>query len=136
MANTFSGSLDSWTVKTEQRLEAVHRESAVATDRELATPKSEGGNLPYVTGRLRRSRAASTIGPPPVLWRQEDFSGTDAGVEAVIRSATAGQTIWIGFQAPYAKKAEEKHAFVRLTAQRFPQIVEETVQRLKAAEGE
>lgn len=135
MADSFSAKIEGWARKTEQRTVDVFREAARATDEEVARPKEEGGNLPVLSGNLRRSRAASTIGPPATLWRQKEFTGTDAGVLSVIQGAAIGQTIWIGFQAPYAKKAEENHGFVRLTAQRWPQIVEEAVRAVKSRDG-
>lgn len=127
MAGTFSAKIAAFATDTEKRIGDVVRESALLVDQELARPKDAGGNLPVVSGNLRASRAASTIGMPPVLWRQKEFNGNDASIAAVIMGAPLGASIWIGFQAPYARKVEEKHGFVRLAAQRWDQIVEEAV---------
>lgn len=135
MVDTFSTAVDAWVRKADERLVAVTRESALLLDREVALPQQEGGNLPVVSGNLRRSRAASTIGMPPVLWRQTEFKGSDAAIAAVIMGAPLGASIWIGFQAPYAFKVEEKHGMVRLAAQRWPQIVEQAIGNVKSRSG-
>lgn len=136
MAESFSAKVERWARETEQRARDVFREAALQADQEVSEPNSEGGHLPVVSGNLRKSRAASTIGPPQTLWRQKEFSGTDAGIASVIRTAEIGQTVWIGFQALYAMKAEENHGFVRLTAQRWPQIVEQAIRVVKGRSGE
>lgn len=128
---TFSAAIDKWIDKTEKRVTNVLREAALLVDHTVSLPVAGGGNLPVVTGNLRRSRAASTIGPPAILWKEKTFSGSDEAIASVIKGAAVGQTVWIGFQAPYAGKAEDKHGFVRLTAQRWPQLVEQAARSLK-----
>lgn len=135
MPETFSAKIAAFTAGTQQRLVEVSHEAALLIDREVSRPEQEGGNLPVVSGNLRRSRAASTIGMPSVLWRQKEFNGSDAAIAAVINGAPLGASIWIGFQAPYAIKIEDKKGFVRLAAQRWPQVVEEAVRNVVGRSG-
>jgi hypothetical protein len=66
-----------------------------------------------------------------MLWGVKEFHGTRQAVEDVIESAEIGQTVWIGFQAIYARKAEDKHGFVRLAAQQWQVIVVNAAGRAK-----
>lgn len=135
MARDFSAAIDEWTRKTEARIVEVFHVAAQTAAETMSRPWEEGGRLPVKTGNLKRSLAASTIGPPAVLWGQKKFTGNPAGIEAVIDSAKIGQTVWLGFQAIYARKVELDNGFVRLTAQNWPQIVEAAAEDVKARDG-
>lgn len=93
--------------------------------------------MPVVTGNLRNSLAASTTGMPPVRWGRRiksatsDFAPDQGKIEAVIGGAEIGQTVFLGFQAPDAQRAEHVHGFVRLTAQHWTEIVEQAVRPVK-----
>lgn len=128
---SFKVQIGEWAKKADNRLLSVFHEASQGVAKESSTPRQEGGNLPYVKGNLQRSMAASTIGPPKMLWGVNAFHGTWSAVVDVIKSAKIGQTVWIGFQAIYAKKAEDKYGFVRLAAQRWTQIVEAAAKRAK-----
>lgn len=134
-ARSFTADVAAFAQKAEGLMQEAFQEAVRLVDQEAAQPESEGGHLPVVSGRLRRSRAASTIAMPPILWRQDDFNGSDAAIVAVIETATIGQTVYIGFQAPYAQKVEDKHGMVRLAAQRWPQIVEQAIRNVQARSG-
>ena len=136
MAKSFSAMVDGWARKTEDRTAEVFRVSAATAVDVMSRPWDEGGRLPVVTGNLRRSLAASTIGPPVMLWGRRKFEDNSAGIDAVIDSAVIGQTIWLGFQAPYAQKVELDNGFVAMTAQHWKQIVEASVQAVKERSGE
>ena len=68
---------------------------------------------------------------PSVDWRAKDFPENDSQIASVIAKADEGQTIFLGFRAPYAKKEELKEGFVRLAAQRWQQIVDGVVAKVK-----
>lgn len=111
--------------------------------RAMRQSKDEGGHTPVVTGNLQKSLAASTYGLPPILFKSRksksaaevEFSGDLQSIDAVIDSATLEQTVWLGFQAPYAAKIETKEGFVRLPEQRWQQIVDEATATVKARLG-
>lgn len=136
MAKSFSAMVDEWARKTEDRTAEVLRVSVATAAEVVSRPQEEGGRLPVVTGNLRRSLAISTIGPPAALWGKKEFDDNSAGIEAVIDSIQVGQTVWLGFQAIYAKKVELDHGFVQMTAQNWPQIVAASVAAVKERSGE
>lgn len=139
MAQSFTAQIGGWAQKSKQRLQAVHRASAQALGNEVVVPREAGGNMPVVSGNLRRSLMASTSAMP--LMRDGVF--TEGDIKAVIVGAELGQTIYLGFQAGYARRMEygftgedslgrfydwPGYGFVRLAAQRWPQIVSEQTQ--------
>lgn len=98
--------------------------------------------MPIRTGNLRRSLLASTTAPPRVVQGQGEFSFTDqsGGIELTIAGAEIGQTIYLGFQANYARRMnygfvgedskgrsynQEGYHFIEGVAQRWQQIVME-----------
>lgn len=143
MADSFSATVAKWAATVERaRLEVFH-EAAKTVASDMRQAKDEGGHLPKLTGNLQRSLAASTVAMPPILFKdrktkggkETEFSGTLDGIFAVIDSATIEQTIWLGFQAPYANKAEADNAFVRLAAQSWQTIVDDSTRVVKARLG-
>jgi len=132
---SFSAAVSDFALKAEKRTVGVFRESSRIAAAEMMKPKSEGGHMPVLTGRLRRSLMASTAGMPGVEWRAKDFPANEAQISEVINNAEIGQTIYLGFRAPYAQIAEydEGNGFVRLTAQHWQQIVAEATKRTIAA---
>lgn len=56
----------------------------------------------------------------------------DASVNLVIAGADIGQTIYLGFTASYARFREYEDGFVRLTAQRWQQVVDESAALIKS----
>lgn len=135
--SSFSSTVAGWAKMAEGRNTAVFQEAGVRLAAAIRQSRQEGGHLPYERGNLQRSLAASTIGPPAVLWRQKEFGGSLERIAEVIRGASIGQTIWLGFQAPYAVKVEqgESGGFFALGAQRWPQIVLEAAQSVKSRTG-
>lgn len=134
VTGNFAAQVDKWATETRDRLHEVVRESARGAAESLTKPRGAGGHMPVVTGNLRNSLAASLSGPPAIDWTKKHKFTDLSGVENVIRSAEPGHTIFLGFRAPYAEKSEFRDAngFWRLTVQRWPQIVEEAVKRVKA----
>ena len=143
MAETFSASVARWVEKVEQARLEIFREAARTIASDMRHPKDQGGHMPVDTGNLRNSLAASTVSMPPILFKDRktrgakdhEFADNTAGLNAVIDSATLSQTIYLGFQAPYAHKAEEDNAFVRLAAQNWQSIVRDSTRAVKARLG-
>lgn len=156
MAN-FAAEMSAWGLKAEERMTAIWRESAQRVVNEVSAPfpggtMSEGpiqgtaaqaaavfsdygpsgvtGNMPVITGNLRRSLLASTSGMPEVREGAK-FEDPFNDIKLTIAGAEPGQTIYLGFQAAYAGFQESRYAFVRLTAQRWAQIVSESARDIQ-----
>jgi hypothetical protein len=128
----FSGQVSDWARKVEARLTAVFREAAQTVFNEVRIPVGSGGNMPVKTGNLRRSATASTNHMPPLSDAKLRYDADPASqVSLTIGRAIIGETIWIGFQANYAPYMENRYGFVRLTAQRWPQIVKEAAEKIE-----
>lgn len=126
---TFAADIKGWTDKTEvAQTETLHA-SLRALVEEVTRPKSEGGNMPVVEGNLRNSVAVSTLAPIAMDWKTKKFRDPSDAVNNAIAGVAVGETAWIGFRAPYAHKIEVDNGFVRLAAQRWPQIVDEVVRQ-------
>jgi len=99
---TFNAQVNAWVLETEARLLAVWRGSIEMLADEMTTTRSNGGKLPHVTGNLMRSLLASTVAMPDTGEADDAYSGSDVG------SVTAGlgieETIWLGYQAIYARR--------------------------------
>lgn len=139
MAGSFSADIGRWAAQTEQRMTAVFRQSAQKVNEEVKKPVGAGGHMRVKTGYLRASLMASTSQMPtinptsqPAADAADNSYNEDATVTLTIAGADIGQTIYLGFTANYARPREYQDGFVRLTAQRWPQIVEECAQLVKS----
>lgn len=127
MADSFAAAIKDWAAKTEEAQTDILHQSLRLLVAEVTRPKSEGGHLPYVSGNLYNSKAVSTLGPVTMDFRTKKFRNSDDSVNNAIAGVAIGDTAYIGFRAPYTQKAEADSGFVRLAAQRWPQIVTEAV---------
>ncbi|MCW5733488.1 MAG: hypothetical protein KIS73_05155 [Enhydrobacter sp.] len=94
---------------------------------EATRPQSEGGHMPVETGSLRNSVAVS-FAPVTYNFITKKFRDPSDAVNNAIANVEIGETVYIGFRAPYAHKAEAEFGFARLAAQRWPFIVKEAAQ--------
>lgn len=126
---SFALQVDAWATRTEAaQTEILHSALRELVD-EVTRPQSAGGHLPVVTGNLGNSIAVSTLGRVTYDWTTKKFRNPADAVNNAIAGVAVGQTAWIGFRAPYAHKIEVDNGFLRLAAQRWPQIVVEAVRR-------
>jgi hypothetical protein len=139
MASAFSADIGKWARQTEARMTAVFRESAQGVAEGIKRTRADGGHMRVKTGFLRASLMASTSQMPsinPMARPPDDAADNsfapDPFVSLVIAGADIGQTIYLGFTASYARPREYEDGFVRLTAQRWPQIVEESAKLIKS----
>lgn len=147
MAQSFAAQVGEWAAKSEKRVEAVFREATQALANEVRKPKAVGGRMPVDTGNLRRSLLASTTSMPVIREGQEDFPSNDGQIQLVIAGAEIGETVFLGFQAAYARRLEygfsgtdslgrtynqPGNGFVRLAAQRWQQIVADAARDVQA----
>ena len=141
----FADTVDAWTKETEQRMTAVWRQSIDDLAEVMNRTRSNGGRLPHRTGNLMRSLLASTSAMPSTGGPDAKYSGQDVGL------TTAGlrldQTIWLGYQANYARRLnygfigedslgrtynQAGAHFVEGTIAEWPNIVRMAVSKIKA----
>ncbi len=127
----FAATVNRWVNETKQRQTAWVRTTLQDLDREIATPVAKGGNMPVVTGNLRRSRLASLDSLPTIKGR-EFQSDPGSQITGVIARFQLGQKFFYGFQAIYARRVEEIYGFLRLALQRFPTIANEAARKVQA----
>jgi len=150
---SFSADVSKWVRQSEQRLEAVFRDSAQTLSEEVKKPRAAGGNMPVDTGFLRASMQASNTEMPKIdkeVTPEENatYPENSEQVELLIAGSKLGQTIYLGFTAAYARRLEygfkgkdklgreynqEGYGFVRLAAQKWQRIVRASSAKIKAA---
>ncbi|WP_290497628.1 hypothetical protein [Hyphomonas sp. UBA4494] len=129
----FSATVDQWVRETKERMEAVFKESAQRVISDMQEPVGAGGNMPVDTGFLRASLRASVNEPSMSFTFRPDEGGAyryeATQVALTIAGADLGDTIYAVYSANYAHHVEygaqgrAPRAFVRLAAQKWPQIV-------------
>ena len=98
----FADTVDAWAKETEQRMTAVWRQSIDDLADHMNTTRDNGGRLPKLTGNLMRSLLASTSAMPSTGGPDAKYSGQDVGL--VTAGLRLDQTIWLGYQAIYARR--------------------------------
>ena len=98
----FHDLIDSWTKETEQRMTAVWRQSIDDLADTMNKTRANGGRLPHLTGNLMRSLLASTSAMPSTGGPDAKYSGQDVGL--VTAGLQLDQTVWLGYQAIYARR--------------------------------
>jgi len=126
----FAEDTKKWINETKQRQLAWIRTALQDLDKEIATPVAKGGNMPVITGNLRRSRLASTDSMPG-LGGREFKADPGAQIAGVLANLKLGQKFFYGFQAIYARRVEEIRGFLRLAIQRWPMIQAQAAQKVK-----
>lgn len=137
---SFSASVSAWVRKSEARLEAVFKGSAqdvISLMQEpgpsVANPDGFGtGHMPIDTGFLRASLMAAINDPvPSIVFRPPDLTSAaydPSPIALVIAGAKLGETIYATYSADYARAMEARYGFVRLAAQKWPEIVSRNAQ--------
>ncbi|WP_435170824.1 hypothetical protein [Falsirhodobacter sp. 1013] len=145
MASGFAATISAWAAATKQRQTAVFRSSAQRVANEVRQTVNEGGRMPIKTGNLRRSLLASTTALPTVSTAK-DFSDQSGEITLTIGTAELGQTVYLGFQAAYARRLnngfvgedskgrsynQEGYHFIEGVAQQWQRIVSEEAVKLQ-----
>ena len=146
MAKTFSQRIRDWSNRTLSAAEMIRKASAIELATVMQRPKSEGGNMPVLTGYLRASFTAR-VNSDPVIGATnypapgQTYSYNPGAVNSVISRALPTQSIKMGYQAAYATYQEygtDKFApcgFVRLGVQQWPQIIERNTRAVRQELG-
>lgn len=134
MAN-FEAQVSKWAKKSEARMTAVFRDAAQQVANDVRIPVAQGGNMPVLTGNLRRSLQASNSEMPRLQSDNKVKFDQEEPIVMVIAQTELGGTIYLGFQAVYAPFQEARRGFVRLTAQRWQAIVRASAAKVRKAVG-
>lgn len=103
-ARSFEAAVD----KRKKAVETIFRRSVEMLGAEMIRTRANGGKLPHLTGNLMRSQLASTVAMPKVAPPGTIFTGSNLG--AVAARLKIGQTVYIGYQANYARR--QNYGFV------------------------
>lgn len=146
----FGQQVDAWTRKSRTLMEAVFQEATQDLIVAAQTPKGKGGNMPIRDGFLRNSGTAALNSVPsgpsraPDGYKNVDWDASPMAV--VVASAKIGDRIVFGWTAAYARRMEygfsgkdslgrtynqTGNGFMRLAAQRWPEIVRDAAQRVR-----
>lgn len=125
---SFSSQIDNWVRKSQTRMDAVFKQAAQDLSEEVQKPRAKGGLMPVDTGYLRNSFAAS-VNTVPTGNGDERF--TMQPIIAALLQARLGDRVVFGWSANYAPYIEARYGFLRLNAQRWPDIVREAVKQVK-----
>lgn len=113
---------------------------------EMTTSRPNGGRLPWKTGNMARSLLASTASMPKTGGPDEKYAGGSVG--PVTAQLDLGDSVWLGFQANYARRMnsgfvgtdaagrtynQEGAHFVEAAVDAWPTIVELVAEDVKRA---
>lgn len=137
---SFGAAVDEWVQQTEQRMEAVFKES---TQRTVSIAQDI---IPRDTGFARASVRASTEEMPPIDDKARgekgaSYSYNSGEITLTIAGAELGQTIYVGWTASYVQFLEYGHSkqapagFVGLAAAQWQHTVDVVTQELKGRAG-
>ena len=121
MAGPFESAIEKFANGFDVTQTAVYHQALRGLDGEIEA------NTPEVTGNLKNSRTVSTLGPPVIDWKTKKFRNPDDAINGAIAGVDVGDTVDLGFRAPYAHKIEPKYGMLRLAGQRWRQIVDRAV---------
>lgn len=138
----FSAAVDSWVKETNQRMEAVFKQSTQEIS-SIAVQNLSGGVVNVQTGFLRASERASTESMPsidPKAYPEPNghYPFDEGQISLVINSAELGQTIFLGWTAAYSGFIEwgtskmAPRGFVRLAAAQWQTVVSRVTAEAKA----
>lgn len=96
----FADQISEWGRQTEARTTAIYRRSVEILGEEMAKTRPQGGRVPFQTGNLARSLLASTQAMPKTS--EKPTAGVSVGLVAA--TLRLDQTVWIGYQALYARR--------------------------------
>ena len=98
----FADTVDAWTKETEDRMRRVWVAAIDDLADTMNKTRANGGRLPHLTGNLMRSLLASTSAMPATGEPDAKYSGQDVGL--VTAGLRLDQTVWLGYQAIYARR--------------------------------
>jgi hypothetical protein len=141
MSKKFAAQVDENIRESEERLQAVLQASVSDLIDYVQTPVGKGGRMRVRTGFLRASGRAGLDGMPsgPTRGEKEEpnsydsaekYSG-DNSVILTLLNFTVGRTFYFGWTANYARYREVYDGFLEAGAQRWQQIVDANVAKVR-----
>lgn len=127
---------------------AVFRHAVTLLARELIRTRDDGGALPKVTGNLARSLLAQIGSMPSEGGPGAQFGGADVG--AIVAQALVSDTIYLGYQANYARRRnygfvgqdslgrtynEAGAHFVERAVEMWPELVNQAIREVTEGVG-
>jgi hypothetical protein len=132
--NYFAAQIAEEVVQLKDFTKKVWQESLLELVWRMQRTTFNGGHMPIRTGWLRSSLMVSTAPVPSKSMKKpsEDMSYGWAMTEVfpIIKNARIGETIYMGYGAPYVDVQELRYGFQRLAIQSWPTIVEQVQSRL------
>lgn len=131
---TFTADINKFISSSNERIEAVFKQSSQEIIQEAQTDYNKGGNTPIDTSFLINSGQAAIdrlpVGPDekPENYAIKDW---DAGeTVTTINRWRVGETLYFGWTANYARPMENRFKFMRKAAQNWQYIVGKNAQLL------
>jgi len=124
---TFTADINKFISESNDRIEAVFKQSAQEIIREAQTDYNKGGNTPIDTSFLINSGQAAIgnlpIGPDeqPEGYTPRDWNPGET--VTTINRWRVGETLYFGWTANYAKPMENRFKFMRKAAQNWQYTV-------------
>ncbi len=104
MARYTLATMQKWSNKAKRNTAMVFRSSVQKLAEDVMEDVGSGeGQTPILTGNLRNSLMASTAAMPSVREGAE-FTDPSGQITLAIAGADVGDTLWLGFQAAYARR--------------------------------
>ena len=132
---TFKAQVDAIVRKNKELMTDIVKEAAFEIVDEASKPRQKGGNMPVVTSFLRNSVSASLSGMPAGPDRPSEgatYGYDPARVLTTIAGLKVGGTLWVGWTAVYARRMNFKYGFLDLAVQKWPQIVDRIIRKLRS----
>ena len=134
---TFTADINKFISASNDRIEAVFKQSAQEVIREAQTDYNKGGNTPIDTSFLINSGQAAIgqlpIGPDeqPEGYAVQDWNPGET--VTTINRWRVGETLYFGWTANYAQPMENRFKFMRKASQKWQTIVTNNAGLLMAA---
>lgn len=134
---TFTADISKFISASNDRIEAVFKQSAQEVIREAQTDYNKGGNTPIDTSFLINSGQAAIgqlpIGPDeqPEGYAVQDWNAGET--VTIINRWRVGETLYFGWTANYAQPMENRFKFMRKASQKWQAIVTKNAGLLMAA---
>lgn len=98
----FSDQVLKFNAEANENASLILRTAVDGLHKEIARPKSSGGNLPFDTGNLGRSIEVSTTSFPEVDQEEREYTAPD--VSFVLNGVEYGDPVYIGVRAVYGPR--------------------------------
>ncbi len=130
----FEAQVSAWARKAQARTDAVVKTAAAKVFEVAQTPRARGGRMPVDTAFLRATGSAALNRLPAGPSRPGEGNPGDweASVTLTIAGMRAGDTIYMGWTAVYARKMEERYGFMKGAAAQWQSIVAQSAAEVKA----